>query len=250
MKLRKLSLISSLMLSTVAFAGANCTKAVLNTVSFPVSVQKWVNTDSARVVVDLNATLKASQLASVQADLLGKLKQLAPQAEWHITSLDRQMGASGLLQVHAQAETRLKGQVLAGIQSKVKQLSHPGMTYKISNVDFTPSFAEVQKARMALRMQVYNNVRQELKSLRNVFPGGKFKVHKVNFNPRMMPGPVANKTMMLTTFGGSRNSEASSPQVSNRMVMNANVVFSTNINGNTVSDSVAGTKIPADKDSK
>jgi len=195
---------------------------LLDRVIYNVQVEQWASTDTAKVIVRVNATLNADQLAKAHDNIMTNLKKIADQTEWHITSYNRRKSQSGLEQLNVIAQARLAKNQLPPLRRKAKAVSKSGETYRIQDIRFTPSLAEIEKVRNALREKVYNQVKGEIAALNRVYPEQHYYLHNVNFlGPQVMPQQKFRTAAMMSAADvGS----ASGLQVSQKIVVQAKVV--------------------------
>src|SRR3546814_302551 len=71
------------------------------------ATEGWVKTQTAEVIVAVNATISQEQAAGVRADILKTLQTLAPKADWRITTFNRNADRSGLDRWYVQAQARI-----------------------------------------------------------------------------------------------------------------------------------------------
>ena len=195
-------------------------------VVYPVTVQQWVSTQTAKVEVSVDATLKESDLSKARGNIRANLDKIGGKADWHITQFRRSQDQSGLERVAVQAEARLPEGQLANLRQQAKAMSKAGSTYRINNIDFTPSMADMQQARADLRAKVYMQANQELVRLNKQYPGQKFHLHRVNFVGMMRPG-MAMKGARAMFVGAAMAASPTPLTVSNRLSLNAMVFLST-----------------------
>lgn len=192
---------------------------LLNKVIFQLRVNKWVTTTTADVFVGVNAAVNDAGIENIQNQVLGQLKGLSATAEWHIISFTRSQDKSGLESVQINAEARMPQSDLAGLRSKAKAMSKPGVTYTIDDVQFTPSDDEITQANAALRAMVYQQAKMEMDALSKVYPDQKFYIYRVDFS--MMPMPMAG--MAMKTMSMNEAAVAAPLNVGNKMEMTASV---------------------------
>lgn len=155
-----LTLIMGMMIFTTAWADDDLSQ-LLNKISFPLRVEKWVTTKTANVFVAVNSAVSDAGIEKVQGQVLNQLMQLSAQGEWHIVSYTRQQDKSGLESIQIMAEARLPQTELGGLRDKAKSMSKPGNTYTIENVAFTPSDDEITQAQVMMRGMIYQQARLE-----------------------------------------------------------------------------------------
>lgn len=212
--------IAGMMLFTSVWADTDLS-ALLNKVSFPLKVEKWVTTKTADVFVAVNASVADAGIEKIQGQVLGQLMQLSSLGEWHIVSYTRQQDKSGLESIQIMAEARLPQTELGGLRDKAKAISKPGNTYTIDNVAFTPSDEEITQANILLRGLIYQQARMEIDAINKMYPEQKYYLHTIEFNSAPVVMPMAAMAM--------RNSVAvvtAAPlNVGNKMELTANVII-------------------------
>jgi hypothetical protein len=196
--MKKSALFALALLPSIALAGPK--GPAYDVVKFPVQAKTWVKTQTANVIVMVNATVKNTEVVSLHSNLMNTLNQIA-KGDWHVTDFSRNPDNSGLEKVNIRAQARLASNALKSLEVNAKKISRPGVTYKIADVLFQPSFKDVRKAKSSLRMQIYKQTKNELKRLSKVFPGINFRVYSINFMPyQAVPGP-ANRMMAFAKVG-------------------------------------------------
>jgi len=193
---------------------------VLNQVQYQLTAEKWASTNTAKVIVSIDATLTQKGLANMNQNIMTNLKKIVADADWHITAFNRRKTQSDLETLRVLAEARVPEKQLSDLRAKAKNASRPGSTYRIADIQFTPSPADIQKTRVALRQEVYEQVKAELARLNAVYPGEKFQVNSINFTSLTMPRTMMHRSNMMLL------AKAALPMsVSAKVVQNATVVF-------------------------
>lgn len=199
----------------------------LNQVVLQLSAEKWATTKTARVVVSVNAVLKADALDSFRSSLLTNLAKLSDVEPWHIIQFNRMQDQSGLEKLQVTAESRLPDKVLANLRQAAKEISKPGEQYTITDIQFTPSLAEVEQTKNDVRNEIYAAANAELARLNKQYPDSHFVINYVNFLNTLPPGPLNRNDMPVNAVGLNMASVESSNNlnVSDKISMNAMVVF-------------------------
>lgn len=195
---------------------------VLNQVSFDVTVEQWVNTKTARVVVAVNAGVSENKLTSAYTEITQKLQKLMGNTQWHVIGFDRSTDQSGLEQLYVTAETRLPESELATLKARLKAASKSGEAYTVASIDYVPTLAEREAAQSELRTQIYNQIKTEVAQLNAAYPAQKYSVHSIEF----MESAGAPAPMMLMGMAKQVAAPASAP-VSNNLRLRARVVLAT-----------------------
>ncbi len=187
------------------------------------SAESWVSTNTARVVVNLNATLDKKGLAEIRNSMLSKLQKIAASNDWHITQFNRSQNQSGLEQLFATAEVRLPLDKLTNVRDIAKSISKPGETYEVTDIDFSPSLSDMEIARATVRTQIYSKVQDELNKLNKVYPEQHYQVLKIQFLPlqtQVFPRTY-NKSMRLMAVASTENATADNFAVSEKVQLTA-----------------------------
>lgn len=172
-------------------------RPTLNKVTYQVTVEKWATTNTAKVTINMDAALDKVGLANVNRHVLETLHKMSGDADWHITQFNRSQDKSGLETLHVEAEARLPQNTLANLRDKAKSISKPGETYTIGDIDFTPALAEMEKTHADARAIIYEQVKQEIVRLNQLYPEQHYFLHKLDFNvPQIVPLAFSNTRML------------------------------------------------------
>jgi hypothetical protein len=159
---------------------------VLDQVIFQVSAQEWAKTDTALVHVSIDAALSESNLAAMREQIMGNLAKIA-KADWQITQFQRSKDRSGLEQLKVRAQARVPEQALTKINSQAEAVSKPGTTYRVDDVDFTPSLPEMEMVNTKVRQKIYQQINAEIAQLNKDFAGKQYTVHQIDFTGMGFP---------------------------------------------------------------
>jgi hypothetical protein len=187
--MRNLTIIAALSLVAPLAAAQNSGPIIAyppqnDTVSVSLALEDWVETQSARTELAIDASLPGSDAGKARSSMLDAVKTLASGAEWRFTSFDRNQDASGLEHWHAVLEARLPEAKLGGLADRAKQASKPGLQINVQNVDFTPTLAETETARAKLRGEMYKRVNEALAQLNQAEPDRKYRIARIAFSDR------------------------------------------------------------------
>lgn len=216
-------------ISSFAFAVDSVPPLVLDKILFQLSAKQWVSTHTALLNVTINVTLSTADLVKARADIMDRLKKVAP-GDWHLTSFYRSQDSSGLEKLFVQAQNRVDQKELTNIYQNAKSVSMPGAKYEVNGIDFTPSLEEVQAVRTAVREQLYAQVNAEMTRINKAYPTQNYTVSLLSFTegdtspyqePRAYRAKAAESMTMLA---------ASPPAltVSNELVLTAVVEAASN----------------------
>ena len=188
--------------------------------------EAWVETKSARVVVQLKTLLTEAKTAEPLVDPKTLFAPVAG-ADWQMTSFQRGQTDTGYEQWVIVAEARLPQAALTGIYDRVQAASSKGRTVSVLEIDFTPSLAERQATAAALRAALYQRAAAEAKQIAAVFPDRGFQVHRVEFNNDGVPQPVIMRSQARDerTFAvQAKQAGGYAPSVAERLILQATVV--------------------------
>jgi hypothetical protein len=195
-----------------------------NLINYHVSAERWASTNTARVIIAINATLNDNQLGQIHNEILQNLARIAPNTSWHITDFSRSQTQSGLEQLSAQAETRLPDNALANLRHNAVNVSKPGQTYSVLDIDYAPNLADIEQTKELLRNQIYQQTIVEIDALSKIYPNRHYYVHNIDFsnvNDVIPPQPVF-RTMAVS---GLPQAPQNNLAVSSKIVIRADVVL-------------------------
>ena len=197
-----------------------------DTVQLSLSAEGWVEAGAARVRIAVDSALSGGEICDLRAKLKDTLAKLVPNADWHITALDRARDQAGLERWHLEAEARAPETALDGLYDRAKSVSKPGEQVTVSDIDFTPSMAEREAVMADLRAKIYAAAKDELAKLGSVYPDRNYRLRMLDFGPQ---GPMP--TMKLARAPGMMASTAESAPspspigVAEHVELSANVVL-------------------------
>ena len=186
-------LTAALIAAPAAVAQVIAPQPIMDQVSLTLTQEDWVRTETARVVLVVDAAGNGGGGGSVRGEVLKAAAALADRADWKVVSFDRRQDEAGLDRWQAVLEARLAEAQLGGLDERAKKTSRPGLQLRVQEVDFTPTLAEMEAARGRLRTEIYRKVTDEPKAVNDTFPGRAFRVAHVNFEFGTGPVPVPMK---------------------------------------------------------
>jgi hypothetical protein len=210
----------TLFVSTCVFAylPAPC----IHTINFQLQAEQWAKTTTARVIVSFNGTTNTEGLTELHTQVLENLNKISSKSEWHITQFNRQPDKSGLEKVYVQAESRLPESELAALRETAKNISKPGATFEIDDIQFSPSTADIQQTKMDLRKKLYETAKTELTQVNQTYPDYHYQLHQITFNG-LKAVPVMEGRKLMSFAASAKNGTAPVIAVSQKIVMTADV---------------------------
>ncbi|MAZ39614.1 MAG: hypothetical protein CMF49_05785 [Legionellales bacterium] len=199
-----------------------------NKINYQLSVSQWVNTQTAKVTVSINASLDQKSLQDIQQVIDKNLKGLA-NVNWRMINFTRNQSESGLESVMAVAQARIPTGQITDIRGKAKDLSKPGIKYQISDIDYSPTEAELQQALVSLRGTVYQKVKTEIDLLDKTFGNEDYYIQNIRFYSGAMPNGYANNRGNMMMKAVVADTAPSNANVSQKVQLNADVTIASTV---------------------
>ena len=204
----------------------------LNRIHYVVEKEQWVVSDSARVIVSVNANLTDDALDYFQDKMDQSLNSLAKNVSWHVTQFNRNQDNSGLEQVSAQAEARIHNSALAGLRARADKLSSPGVKYSIVDIQYGPSDEDIQKAKDNLRQNVYAAIAEEMRGLNKMYKQD-FFVNSIDFDLDSSvvppPSPMFMRGAQPMMANANTSFKNDNVPVNQKLVLQADVVLAAKV---------------------
>jgi hypothetical protein len=219
----------AILLSVCAFslsARANDALPPPDQIVLTVTEEAWVETETARVIVQVKSLITDANAGDVAANPLAILDKVAL-GHWRMTSSNRRQTDTGFEELVIVAEARLAKNLLAGLYDRAKAASEKGRVVQVAQIDFTPSLGEREVTAAQLRQAIYARAAAEAKAVATQFPEQGFRVHQVQFQGGPMPMVMAAQArgQVRTMRAESAKADAGGEQVSERMTLSATVVI-------------------------
>lgn len=214
---KRAGILALLLLSSTGFAQGD-SKMVLDKVAFQLTAKQWVSTKTALLNVTINATLGQSDLVKTRSEIMNNLNKIA-KGKWQLTAFNRSQDSSGLEKLTVDAQARVDQESLTNVYQNAKNTSKPGASYVISGIDFKPSIVEIQAVKAQLRENLYQQAREELTRINQVYKDQHYSLNQLAFvEPGAMP-PKSVQAREMVNMAMVAN--APSLTVSNELKMTA-----------------------------
>ena len=188
---RVLPLAIAVLLAAPTAAFADEPRLPPDQVVLSLSAEGWVEAAKARVRVVVDSAKTGAEAGNLRAEVKASLAKLLPDAEWHVTDIERSRDQTGLERWHLEAETRVAETALDGLYDRAKAESRPGEQISVDSIDFTPEFADREAVMASLRAKIYAQAKDELARISSVYPDRSFRLREVNFGSQVpAPSPV------------------------------------------------------------
>ncbi len=218
------------LLAMIRPAAAQDVPPVMDEVVLTLMVEDWVETDTARVTVAVNATVMDQNAGNLRDEMLTAVGALAEgdDIEWRFTQFNRNQDRSGLERWSAQLEARLPEAQLGGINERAEAQSRPGLNLRIQNIDFSPTLEEFEAIRAELRARIYAEAMAELERLKRAVPDRDWRIATVDFVNELRPAMTAMRGMMRESAVFDMAEQAAAPSagglaVSQKIVQRASI---------------------------
>lgn len=220
---------AALSLPLLSLLPAHAKPPLQDQVIFEVQEEAWVETDTARAIIAINAAATGANAAKMRSDMQEALKRLLPDATWRITSFNQSQNAAGLDAFEAIAEARVKNSATEGLSERAKSASRQGLQLNIAGIDFSPSLAEVEAAKAALRETVYKRALAERDRLNKSLPERPYRIARIDFAMTGMPQPMPAPYMRAEMATSVSGKQAADIEVTEKLRLQANVTLSVSV---------------------
>jgi hypothetical protein len=200
-------------------------------VSLSLSAEDWVKTDSARVVVAVEAAVNGASSGNARSEMMEAVGDVA-HADWRLTNFSRAQDQTGMERWSASFEARLPENKLSGLADSAKKHSKAGMQLSIAQIDFSPTQAEMQAGYGNLRVKLYKEAKEQLAAIDQSFPDKGFRISQIDFTDGrraadMMPR-MARGNMMMAKAAPMMPEDASMERAE-KIVETAQIVFAASV---------------------
>lgn len=196
------------------------------------ATEGWVETETARVDVAIDAALDASDLAAARDQVMDMLKRLAPDGTWRVLRFDRRRDPAGLERWRVEASARLPEAALTGLYDRAKAASAPGRQVRVQAIQFRPTLAEREAVLAELRAEIYRLARGELEALKAAYPERAFRISEIGFQadggvpPPRLARTAARPEVMAMAQADAAPAGAGAPMaVAEKLRLSATVVL-------------------------
>jgi len=221
----RLLLTSVLLLSLLSPALAQEIVKPDDTVSYQLSAEDWVTTKTAHVTLNVEAAVNTSDAGDMRADMTKAVNEAA-RGEWRVTSFNRSQDQTGMERWSVAYDARLPESDLNGLADAVKKASKSGMQITVSDIDFTPTLAETEAGRAALRARLLKEAQDQLASLNSTLPDRSYRIAHISFENEGVtpqPRPFVGHPMMAMAKASPPTDD---PQEhAQKLTLNAHVIY-------------------------
>ncbi len=194
-------------------------------VALPLRVERWVETATARVVVEAVLVVAAGERGNARSELAaavrGVVAEHSPERVWRWTDVSFSRDPSGLDRVTGRAEIRAPADGVGEVWERAKRVSRPGLSVRVLSVEWAPSLAEREAELARARNAIYQAARQELAGLKEAL-GGNWRIGRID-----LLEPRAAAMVHAQAMSAERTGEAASGDLprAQRVLVEASVTL-------------------------
>lgn len=192
------------------------------------STERWVETSTPKVMVNIDAAFEEKSAASVREELKSALSKLV-KADWRFVSMNRHQDNTGLERWRVTAEARVPDSKAVGLYGKARSASRTGLQLKIGNISYEPTRAELEKAQAEMRSTIYADAMAELARLNKEVPGRNWRIGAIDFTGTMpVPSPQPRMAAEGRVYAMAAMDKAAAPaglSISQLQVLQARIVL-------------------------
>jgi len=199
-------------------------------VVFDLAAENWVTTQSARVVLNIEAAVTAENAGALRTTM-SKVVASVAKADWRLTTFARSQDQTGMERWSAQYEARLSEAQLNGLADDAKKNSKAGMQITVDSIDFSPTLEERQATLSLTRAQIYKQADDQLALLNKTLPGRAYRIAMIDFTDggaSQLRANAFSKAVrpMLAMARSAANDESAAPmEKAEKVTLTARVIF-------------------------
>jgi hypothetical protein len=172
-------------------------------VMLELSVEDWVETDTATVRLGADLAVEAGKFGAARQDLVATLQGFGTGAEWRIVDFGKLGDDAGFERWRLVAEARVPEAALAELAGKAREATRPGRALSVASIEYTPTLAEREAVVDRLRARIYGRVARELAALNGAFADRDFRIRMIDFTTGFRPQPRMMTMARAEQAGGA-----------------------------------------------
>jgi hypothetical protein len=225
-------LISLFAFSLIHYAQAEEAVKPDDTVAFDVMSEDWVITKTAHVVLDVEASVSATNAGTMRADMIKAVNDVA-KGDWRLINFSRNQDQTGLERWSVNFESRLPENELSGLADAAKKASKAGMQITVGAIDFSPTLEETEATRSALRAKALKQAADQLVALNAALPGRNYRIAQITFDiddaAPPPPVPMMRHNLMVAGVAGNAMPPAPPPAASESMERSEKITLTAHV---------------------
>ena len=151
------TLVAGVLLSASVFSAASV-PLDSNTIFYSTDAKKTVDSDTALVLVTVNATAVAKDPQATQAAAIATVKSYLPKAEWQVVNVKQSQAASGAENLIVELQVRLGLADVSVLSKKIQSAHVSNQKVAMKVVSYDPTDAMIRTVMQQLMIEVYQEV--------------------------------------------------------------------------------------------
>lgn len=211
----------------------------MSNVSMDLTAEEFITSESAKVIFSATLALTDPNIDS-KAEVISAARRLHESDNWYVTGVYRQEDASGIEVVTYTLALRVAENLVNQIKASIKEINRAGLKFTLTDIDYTPTQAQIEEGNKALRSKVYAKANEELEILNNATAqkesDEKWVIGTINFsrNQGVLSKSIrASGSMMYENAGlaaaGGFNDDEGDGGVTQKLTLQAQVIFTRKI---------------------
>ncbi|MBV6631727.1 MAG: hypothetical protein KI792_01695 [Alphaproteobacteria bacterium] len=155
-----------------------------DTIALALKFEEWAEPKSALVTARIGVVTQQNQAGLIQARMKAVSEAASNHAAWRLARLQPAAGARGAALWQGIMETRMTPDELGRMEIALRDYRNGAgeASFAIERIDFSPTLAEKQAVRAALRAQAYHQAARELQQLNSAFPDKRYRIASISFS--------------------------------------------------------------------
>lgn len=220
----------------------------MDTVHLEFSVEEWLNSGTAEVTIDIDASIEGAEGLELRKTIKDSLTELMPNSEWRFCRVNRSRDRSGRETWRIGAQTRVDEEQLNDLSGRCKKLGAVGLQFRVGYVDYSPTKEAIEDLNRVLRQKINDLITQELYDLATELPDRKWRVSSVHYGVDMSASNIrmhskgSGQIMMATAmsvesaYDNDVDEEEGAVgsggfEISQKMTLEASVTISSTVEG-------------------
>jgi len=177
----------------------------MDNINLTFTVEEWLNSETAEVTIDVDASLDVDGHALKQK-VRDALKQINDSVTWRFSRVNRSRDRAGRETWRIGAQARIIDDELDNLSGRCRELSEPGLQFRVGNVCYSPKAETVENLNRELRSKINKLITAELSKLNTELKGRQWRVSSIQFGQDMsysnMRAAAAAPQIMMASSGG------------------------------------------------
>ncbi len=156
----------------------------MDDINLTFTVEEWLNSETAEVTIDVDASLDVDGHALKQK-VRDALKQINDSVTWRFSRVNRSRDRAGRETWQIGAQARIIDDELDNLSGRCRELSEPGLQFRVGNVCYSPKAETVEKLNRELRSNINKLIAAELNHLNKELKNRLWRVSNIHFGQDM-----------------------------------------------------------------